>query len=47
MKLLTTEVQAIQKLREENKPTLNAINNLSDKIVSEDKLTPANRVSLK
>ena len=46
MKALTDIVQDIQKQREENLPTQNSINNLSDKIVAEDKLTPSNRVLL-
>ena len=46
MKQLRAQIQAAQAVRESHFPTLHAINNLSDKIVADGKLTPAARVSV-
>lgn len=45
VKVLSELVREIQKSRDENVPQLNAINSLSEKIISEEKLTFSNRVS--
>ncbi|KAK7084198.1 hypothetical protein SK128_010589 [Halocaridina rubra] len=47
VKVLSELVREIQKAREDNASHMNAINNLSDKIVSEEKLSVANRTKLK
>lgn len=45
VKVLSDIVHELQRARDENIPHMNAINQLSDRIVSEEKLTVSNRVS--
>lgn len=47
VKVLSECIVELQDTRDKHQPNLNAINALSDKIVAEDRLTPANRSRLK